>query len=55
MSFSLELTEDVRDAQAWCHEFARDVLRPDRAALLTVGSLTAAERRAIAKAAAALA
>ncbi|MEO5874789.1 MAG: acyl-CoA dehydrogenase family protein [Streptosporangiaceae bacterium] len=28
MSFSLELTEDVRDAQAWCHEFARDVLRP---------------------------
>ncbi|MCD0453448.1 acyl-CoA dehydrogenase family protein [Actinocorallia sp. API 0066] len=27
-SFSLELTEDVRDAQAWCHEFARDVIRP---------------------------
>ncbi|MDX6740458.1 acyl-CoA dehydrogenase family protein [Actinocorallia sp. A-T 12471] len=27
-SFSLELTEDVRDAQTWCHEFARDVIRP---------------------------
>ncbi|MEO3788054.1 acyl-CoA dehydrogenase family protein [Actinocorallia sp. B10E7] len=27
-SFSLELTEDLREAQAWCREFARDVIRP---------------------------
>ncbi|GAA0936343.1 acyl-CoA dehydrogenase family protein [Actinocorallia libanotica] len=27
-SFSLELTEDLREAQAWTREFARDVIRP---------------------------
>jgi acyl-CoA dehydrogenase len=26
--FSLELSEDVRDAQSWVHEFAKDVIRP---------------------------
>ena len=36
------------------HAAARDVLAPARVALLTVGSLSAAERRSIAKAAAAL-
>jgi predicted Zn-dependent peptidase len=49
------LNELTRVSAAAVHAAARDVLRPDRAALLTVGSLTAAERRAIAKAAAALA
>ncbi|MQY09135.1 acyl-CoA dehydrogenase family protein [Actinomadura macrotermitis] len=26
--FSLELSEDVREVQAWVHEFAKDVIRP---------------------------
>jgi alkylation response protein AidB-like acyl-CoA dehydrogenase len=27
-AFSLDLSEDVRDAQSWVHEFAKDVIRP---------------------------